>query len=250
MFIKKRDAKNKNKAGFTITELMVSVTIFVTTITLMMNLLNYTLKIQRKTEAFRQASQGMRNFVEFIVKEIRNGRIDYGVSGGTSLQSAKTPCPNPSAVGQNTYGQSAYGGLGGAGPTVFQADTRLGLINLFNEQECLLWAKDDGTGKMTAASVTDINNGLAKYLALAKSGVSEANGYERLNPPNMTVDYLRFYIRPLCDPYTTICSDGLPERQPFVTLVMRFNVILSTGERVIIPYQTTINTDDYAIPRT
>ena len=206
------------------------------------------MKIQRKTEALRQASQGMRNFVEFFVKEIRNGRIDYGVSGGTALQPTKSPCPNPPAIASNTFGQSTYGAMGGAGPT-YQADTRLPLINLSNEQECLFWAKDNGSGGIKEVeSAADITSGAAIYLGLAKINVA---GYEKINPPNMKVDYVRFYVRPMCDPYTTTCPNGgLPERQPFVTIVMRFNLTLGTGERVIIPYQTTITTDDYAIPRT
>ncbi len=233
----------KKQIGFTLTELIVSVFIFATTLTVMMVLLNYTLKIQRKTEALRQASQGMRNFMEFIVKEIRNGKIDYGVSGGTTLQPSKSPCPNPSSVGSNTFAQNSY--LNGSESGL--ADTRLGIINLFNEQECLFWAKEVN-GTLVEASNTDIaSNATALHLGLAKNNVS---GYERLNPPGMTVDYLRFYIRPTCDPYTTTCPNGgLPERQPFVTILMRFNVILKTGEKVVIPYQTTITTDDYAIPR-
>ncbi len=235
--------KGKKQIGFTLTELVVSVSIFATTLTVMMVLLNYTLKIQRKTEALRQASQGMRNFMEFMVKEIRNGKIDYGVSGGTTLQTSKSPCPNPSAVGSNSFGQTTYLPSGGEQG---QADTRLGIINLFNEQECLFWAKDV-SGTLVEASSTDITNGLALHLGLAKNNVT---GYERLNPPGMTVDYLRFYVRPLCDPYTITCPNGgLPERQPFVTILMRFNVTLGTGEKVVIPYQTTITTDDYAIPR-
>lgn len=237
--------KLHREKGFTLAELVVSVSIFATTITIMMVLLNYTLKIQRKTEALRQASQGMRNFVEFIVKEIRNGKIDYGVSGGVSLQATQGPCPNPGSVGLNTYGQTTYFPSGGEQG---QADTRLGIINLNNEKECIFWAKDI-SGTLTAASSTDITNGLAQHLAISKN--TYTGGYERLNPPNMTIDYLRFYIRPLCDPYTTTCPNGgLPERQPFVTLIMRFRVKVDPQTEVMIPYQTTITTDDYAIPRT
>lgn len=245
-FNQKKSRAHIGFQGFTVTELVVSVSIFAVTITLMMVLFDNTLKIQRKTEALRQASQGMRNFIEFFVKEVRNGKIDYGVSGGVSLLSTQAPCPNPSSLGSNTFGQSAFGAVEGSGPTVFQAETRLPLVNLFNEQECLFWAKDVGLGGLAPVVSSDVTNGLAKHLALAKNGVS---GYEKLNPNNMTIDYLRFYIRPLCDPYSSSCAGGLPMVQPFVTIVMRFVVTLSTGEKVIVPYQTTITTDDYAIPR-
>lgn len=67
----------ENQTGFTLMEIVVATTLFVVTLTLMLSLFNYTLKINRRTEALRQASQGMRNFTEYLTKEIRNGKIDY-----------------------------------------------------------------------------------------------------------------------------------------------------------------------------
>jgi type II secretory pathway pseudopilin PulG len=67
----------KNQLGFTLMEVVVATTLFATVLTLMLSLFNYTLKINRRTEALRQASQGMRNFTEYITKEVRNGKIDY-----------------------------------------------------------------------------------------------------------------------------------------------------------------------------
>lgn len=58
-------------------EIVVSTTIFATSVTIMMVLFNYTLKINRQVDAFRQSAQGTRNFAEFLVREIRNGKIDY-----------------------------------------------------------------------------------------------------------------------------------------------------------------------------
>ena len=58
-------------------EIVVATTIFATSLTLMMALFNYTLKINRRVDAQRQTAQGTRNFMEFLVREIRNGKIDY-----------------------------------------------------------------------------------------------------------------------------------------------------------------------------
>jgi prepilin-type N-terminal cleavage/methylation domain-containing protein len=66
--------------GFTLTEVVVATAIFATVLTIMLTLFNYTLKINRRTEALRQASQSMRNFVEFLVREVRNGTIDYAAT--------------------------------------------------------------------------------------------------------------------------------------------------------------------------
>lgn len=72
--------------GFTLIEIVVSTTIFATVLTMILVLFNYTLQINRKTEHLRQALQGSRNFMESLVKEIRNGKVDYSSSplGGCS----------------------------------------------------------------------------------------------------------------------------------------------------------------------
>ncbi len=63
--------------GFTLMEIVVSTTIFAVTVTLMLSLFNYTLKINRRVQSLRQISQGTRNFTEVLAREIRNGQIDY-----------------------------------------------------------------------------------------------------------------------------------------------------------------------------
>ena len=97
--------KNK-QSGFTLMEITVATSIFAVVMVSLLSLFNYVLKINRESEALRQASQGMRNFVEYLVKEIRNGQIDYYVNSGTSLNSAfspSSPCVPPAGgVGSNT----------------------------------------------------------------------------------------------------------------------------------------------------
>lgn len=69
---------NRNsQKGFTIMEIVVATTIFASALTIMMALFNYTLQINRRVDAQRQSAQGTRNFMEFLVREIRNGKIDY-----------------------------------------------------------------------------------------------------------------------------------------------------------------------------
>jgi prepilin-type N-terminal cleavage/methylation domain-containing protein len=69
--------RNSGQQGFTIMEIVVATTIFATVVTIMMVLFNYTLQINRRVDALRQSAQGTRNFIEFLVREIRNGKIDY-----------------------------------------------------------------------------------------------------------------------------------------------------------------------------
>src|SRR6185503_8666065 len=102
--------------GFTLMEIIVSTTIFAGTLTLMFSLFSYTLKINRRGDALRQATQGMRNFSEFLVKEIRNGKIDYAV--GSIAQVG--PCPDGTAY-------------------TTPSSTVLGLTSLDGERECIFW---------------------------------------------------------------------------------------------------------------
>lgn len=63
--------------GFTLIEIIVSTGIFVTVLTSMLTLFNYTLQINRRVQALREVVQGTRTFAETLTREIRNGRIDY-----------------------------------------------------------------------------------------------------------------------------------------------------------------------------
>jgi prepilin-type N-terminal cleavage/methylation domain-containing protein len=66
-----------NNSGFTLVEVLVSTALFVTVVSAMLGLFNYTLKINRRVQALREVVQGTRTFAETITREIRNGRIDY-----------------------------------------------------------------------------------------------------------------------------------------------------------------------------
>lgn len=68
---------NKFNAGFTLIEVLVSTAIFVTVVSAMLAMFNYTLQINRRVQALREVVQGTRTFAETITREIRNGRIDY-----------------------------------------------------------------------------------------------------------------------------------------------------------------------------
>jgi prepilin-type N-terminal cleavage/methylation domain-containing protein len=63
--------------GFTLMEIIVATGIFAATVTLSLGLFTQALKINRRVQALRLVAQNTRNFTEVIVREIRNGRIDY-----------------------------------------------------------------------------------------------------------------------------------------------------------------------------
>lgn len=243
----------KSQTGFTLMEIMVSTTIFAIVAVSLLSLFNYVLKINRKTEALRQASQGMRNFVELLVKEIRNGQIDYYVANGKTWSAGITnaPCGPKDTIGTDVTSDLSS--------TYAYKENKLGLINTENVQECFFLADDTGVyagaGKFygNAVSTRPIKN-----LMMMKSGVVAA---QVLNPPNFSVKKLMFLIRPVCDPYLAGpsaqpvggpgCKDysnNYPRIQPAVTIFIHFEVTLPTKEVVPIYYQTTVSSNKYDIP--
>ena len=74
----------KNQTGFTLMEIVVATTIFAVVTVALLSLFNYILKINRRSQALTQAADGMRNFVEFLTKQIQNGQIDYYITTGST----------------------------------------------------------------------------------------------------------------------------------------------------------------------
>ena len=228
-----------SESGFTLMEIMVATTIFAFVTVAMTSLFSYTLKINRRAEALRQATQGMRNFVEFVVKEIRNGQIDYSVNNaGTSNLVAGPigPCPRPAnslpvnSQNRNDRG-NIYGQMGGSN----YADNALGIITPEGDRECIYLADGSGT---RAVGFT------GSKVVINKNNTTT----EDINPPNFTVNYLVFYIRPLLDPYTNLPVNSVPKTQPSVSFSVNFTAKLPTGETVPIYYQTSVSSDKYDIP--
>ena len=229
------------QSGFTLMEIIVATTIFAVVTVALLGLFNYVLRINRRSQALAQASEGMRNFVEFLVKEIQNGQIDYYVSGGSPVGrfSVSSPCGPPSGgVGSNTYSGS---------------DNKLGIINTDNLQECFYYGKDDGSyvDAIGGAPATfSAPSGHNYTLAMLENGVTTTTP-QILNPPNFRVDNFMFLVKPLCDPYTASCtsySSSYPKIQPSVTIIIKFVTSLPTGEQVPIYYQTTVSSNKYDIP--
>jgi GxxExxY protein len=229
--------------GFTLMEIMVASTIFVIVAVALLSLFNYVLKINRRADALRQASQSTRNFVESLVKEIRNGQVDYFVNGdqfyGNNINHGipQAPCHPPGNPGDAVTNV----------PTYQTKSNWLGIINTDNVEECFYYAKADGhtyvDGIGTSPTVFSSAGG-GVNLAMEKDGVSAV---QTLNPPNARVDNLVFLVTPQNDPYSKV-SGSLPKIQPAVEMIIKFVVQLPTGEQVLMYYQTAVSENKYDIP--
>lgn len=258
--MKKPHATNKTKklqanqlkslsSGFTLMEIMVATVIFAIVAVAMLSLFNYVLKINRRGEALRQASQASRDFVEFLVKEIRNGQIDYYIANAKyqpSIKPGSSPCAAPGTAGDSVP-------LSDVPSTYYSKENRLGIINTDNIQECFYYGKDDGSYvdsvPVGQPSTFSAQAGHNYTLVMQKAGIATA---QILNPPNLRIDNLMFFIRPLCDPYTSHCggtyANSYPKTQPSVVIIVKFTVKLATGEQVPIYYQTAVSENKYDIP--
>ena len=241
---------NKNSAGFTLIEIIVATTIFAFVTVALLSMFNYTLKINRRSEALRQATQGMRNFVEYLVKEVRNGEIDYGIINGDTYTSAWPTSPNPycglshpaSLAGKSPgaavspgFAPSTYGASSGR-------SNQLAVIDSEGDQKCFFFGTGGGTTPAGAGVFYDSNGTIVEETI---SGVRQI-----LNPPNFKIENLMFLIRPTCDPYA-LCSsysNSHPKIQPSVVIMIRFVTQLPTKEKVVINYQTTVSLNKYDIP--
>lgn len=226
--------KNKRNKGFTIMEIVVATTVFTIVVSGLLALFNETLKINRQSEALRQVTQGMRSFVEFLVKEVRNGQINYFVINGQFPSSVAPigPCtappndytpPNPPTFIGDTYSSK---------------ENKLGIINSEGIEECIYYGDSSGN----ALGINDFSE-TDGTLIIERAGKPK----QVLNPPNFKVENLMFLIRPTKDPYTPL--GGHEEVQPFVTMNIKFVAELPTGESFPIYYQTTVSTNKYDVPR-
>ncbi len=233
--------------GFTLMEILVATAVFALVVSGMMVLFNYTLKINRRTEALRQDTQAMRNLIEFIAKEVRDGQIYYGITSGGSTIAPVGPCNTPTGgQGSNTYGIK---------------DNNFAVRTPEGDLECFYLAYGPGNtagkavgsyvGSGTYASSTSNPNPI---MALVKISGGQTLPTENLTPQNVSLQRLEVFVRPTCDPYVPVppgCSsygNHDPKIQPFVTILGQFLVTLPTGEQTTIYYQTSVSTNQYDIP--
>jgi prepilin-type N-terminal cleavage/methylation domain-containing protein len=222
--------QGSDNAGFTLMEIVVATTIFASAVTLMLTLFNQTLQIYRKTEGIRQATQSVRATLEFIVKEVRNGTIDYNQDRNGAFLSSVGLCKNP--IDPNIA--LVYDPSGLIDSTQDKKLAYISVKNVDNERECIYWQQDANLDEYDAE-----NNNI--YIKKEKLGLASASS---LNPPNVKFVNVKFIVSPPEDPY----ANPIQQIQPFVTILAIAKVKLPTGEIFTLPYQTSVSTYAYDIP--
>ena len=211
-------ATNKEK-GFTLIELLVSVSIFAVVVTLGLAIFNQVLQIQRRSEVTRRLTQAVRNTSEFLVKEIRNGKIDYGIQNGATLKNPYlSHCPQPLSVnGSATY-----------------------VWNNANYNQAIAIDNDAGETECVYYVVAQ------KALYLEKLGLTTP---QRLTPGDVSIDRFEVRLVPGRDPYMDVPPGSLAETQPLAQILMVATAALPGGGGKTINYQTAVSTNDYDIPK-
>ncbi len=76
-FLMPKKILDQKQSGFTLVEIVVATGIFVVVVSSILTLFTQVLAVNRRVQTIRELVQGTRAFTETIVRDVRNGRIDY-----------------------------------------------------------------------------------------------------------------------------------------------------------------------------
>ncbi|MHB8871447.1 MAG: PilW family protein [Candidatus Doudnabacteria bacterium] len=122
----------QNQKGFTLIEAIVATALFAVTVSSIMGVYLSTLKINRRTDVIRSASENARYITGFITKEVRNGQIDY-------YGPWNAPCSG----------------------TISSSASSLSLVNTDNEHLCFYLGDGAGFSSSSGTNLWLIKNNLA-----------------------------------------------------------------------------------------
>jgi prepilin-type N-terminal cleavage/methylation domain-containing protein len=154
----------KRSQGFTLIEILVSTFIFLMVSGAIIGTYNYILRLNQRAQAIRLATDQARFLLEYLTREVRNGKILY--------------TNRPAMCGAGAIPMPSY---------------YLPIVNVDGENECFY--SSDAVG----SSVDPNGNNL--WLQKVSGGTVLPS--TRINPTGVTVRNLRFFILPSTDPYAS-----------------------------------------------
>ncbi len=124
-------ATYKNQHGFTLIEAIVATFLFATVVTSILSVYLSTIRVNRKTNIIRSASENARFIEESMSKEIRNGQIDY--------YNPVSPCST----------------------SLSSPSTMLGIVNVAGDHLCFYLGDNSGFSSPSGTNLWLIKNNLS-----------------------------------------------------------------------------------------
>jgi prepilin-type N-terminal cleavage/methylation domain-containing protein len=205
----------KRQKGFTLIEAIVATSIFAFTVSSIIGVYIAVLRLDTRTRAQRAIANDARFIMDFLAKEIRNGRLDY--ASFPDFYTCKADC------GSAEWASDIYLiNQEGVSERIYYWDTTVG--ELEPKLNC-----------SPAPNQCD--------LLLNRSG-----NITRLNSPNVRVTTLKFIPTPWGDPYEAHPPRyGLREFniQPYVTVIIELTANINSRDQVKINVESTFSTQYY-----
>ena len=206
-------------SGFTLVEILVSMTIFLSVSGLIIGTYNYVLRLNQRAQNIRLASDNARYLMEYLTREIRNGKIDYESGRSIYCDSTGGDIPVPS--------------------------TYLPIVNIEGERECFYFgdiarnSNDAQGGGIAPTGGLDLSY---EYMWVQKISGGVTLAPASLNDGGVKIKNLRFYVLPEDDPYNSVNP-----RQESVTITCQIVASIDPRNTITIPFQTTISLPLYDI---
>lgn len=201
--------KMTNRRGFTLVEMLVSMTIFMVFVGILINSYSTIIKAQKEANDYRAIYTEARAVFDTLIAELREGTLDYA--------------------------KFEYGG--GCTSLITNMTDDLWLISKDGVSK-KIWL-ESGEGGDDAA-------GVLKIQQFAKPGATTGDKTKSLNSGTVSVKDFRFKIYPLADPYAPLnVGENRHQFQPAVTIFASFEKEKVTGEPYKVDFQTTISSRIY-----
>jgi hypothetical protein len=215
-----RNLRSKKQTGFTLIEAIVATALFAFVVTSVLGVYMSVLRLDTRTRALRAVADDGRFIMDFLAKEIRNGRIAY--EDYTNNLTCKTSCGA-------TY-----------------SPTDLYIVNQNDEHERIYFYDRTAGAVETNHSCNPSGNICDLYLTKGAgagqinpcTGVVMPAGTTQLNSCNVKVTQLRIYTLPIGDPFGGTTYNF----QPHVVISLELTAKYNDRDSVKVDLQSTFST--------
>jgi prepilin-type N-terminal cleavage/methylation domain-containing protein len=223
--------KNKHKKGFTLIELLLAITIFMMFIMVATDTFLEIIRAQKSANEVRQMYSEMRNFVDYVGNEMREGGIDYFCYDQGYLneldfnQAALVRCEDSAALGINSNDNLRTISRDGLTSSIIKFDAE-------KEKVCVKRFRNSNDS-------WQVEGGYQNISSLGGQD-DECGDYKEFGFANLKVKSLQFEIFPAADPKDPASYSNLATQiQPMV----RMNVEVSSNLDTVkfdLDYQTLL----------